>query len=300
MASLASSNKKSATYTSPNQPLGMRASAQLLSAAKISENRDPNGKENDAIAYDTIIRPKIKEILTELEKQAALIDKLQNLIQNSAVAKGGDISLSEWSRQSTFAPKRKKKEKIASALRHQAININQLYQVLEVRKNNLLEILGEVQGMQVANNFPSLSPVYSIPSVENLNQELDVKKNAISEISEELQVIQNGYKIQTHVKGHSEPTFAPEPLTTISLTDISEVQDSTKKNDYENSKLSGYADSDDPLLKSDIPVFWHIPKAGGSTVKDIMGACHRFVLASEAGILEGHADDTVRPILRPQ
>jgi hypothetical protein len=59
-------------------------------------------------------------------------------------------------------------------------------------------------------------------------------------------------------------------------------------------ELSGYRDLWDPLLKSDVPVFWHVPKAGGSTFKNIMGACHRLVLASAAGIKEGHADDTVR------
>lgn len=66
-----------------------------------------------------------------------------------------------------------------------------------------------------------------------------------------------------------------------------------KGTDEEATALNGYKDSWEPLLESDTPVFWHIPKAGGSTFKDIMGACHRFVLASEAGILEGHSNDKV-------
>lgn len=61
----------------------------------------------------------------------------------------------------------------------------------------------------------------------------------------------------------------------------------------QSTELNGYKDSWEPLADSDSPVFWHIPKAGGSTFKDIMGSCYRFILASEAGILEGHANDTV-------
>lgn len=57
--------------------------------------------------------------------------------------------------------------------------------------------------------------------------------------------------------------------------------------------LNGYKDTWDPHENSDTPVFWHVPKAGGSTVKDIMGTCHRMTMASEAGISEGHGDETV-------
>jgi len=47
----------------------------------------------------------------------------------------------------------------------------------------------------------------------------------------------------------------------------------------------------DPPSDSDTPVFWHIPKSGGSTIKDIMGTCHRMCLGSETGIQEGHDAD---------
>jgi hypothetical protein len=63
-------------------------------------------------------------------------------------------------------------------------------------------------------------------------------------------------------------------------------------------ELSGFRDVWDPLLESDVPVFWHIPKAGGSTFKNIMGACHRLVLASATGIKEGHANDTELAIVK--
>jgi len=67
----------------------------------------------------------------------------------------------------------------------------------------------------------------------------------------------------------------------------------------EDFKLDGFKDVSDPFEVTDQPVFWHIPKAGGSTVKDIMGTCHRFTQASEAGIAEGHDNDPVIAVVRP-
>jgi len=63
--------------------------------------------------------------------------------------------------------------------------------------------------------------------------------------------------------------------------------------------LDGFKDNTDLYEESDSPVFWHIPKAGGSTVKDIMGTCHRFTMASEAGVAEGHDQDTEIRVVRP-
>jgi len=51
-------------------------------------------------------------------------------------------------------------------------------------------------------------------------------------------------------------------------------------------------------VEGDLPVFWHIPKAGGSTIKDIMGACHRFVMATESGVADGHDQDTEIAIVK--
>jgi len=64
-------------------------------------------------------------------------------------------------------------------------------------------------------------------------------------------------------------------------------------------ELDNFRDITEPLRESDLPIFLHIPKAGGSTVKDIIGTCHRFVMASEKGILDGHGDDADISIVYP-
>jgi len=44
--------------------------------------------------------------------------------------------------------------------------------------------------------------------------------------------------------------------------------------------LNGYKDTWDPHEYSDTPVFWHVPKAGGSTVKDICGTWYLNLILS--------------------
>ena len=46
-------------------------------------------------------------------------------------------------------------------------------------------------------------------------------------------------------------------------------------------------------------VFPPVPKAGGSSIKDAMGGCHRFVQATEFGITDGHGADTAVAIVYP-
>ena len=61
-----------------------------------------------------------------------------------------------------------------------------------------------------------------------------------------------------------------------------------------NYELPGYRDTYNlPLQVDDLPVFWHIPRSGSSTVVEIMGQCHRFVMATDAGVRDGHDKDTV-------
>lgn len=63
--------------------------------------------------------------------------------------------------------------------------------------------------------------------------------------------------------------------------------------------LSNFKDTGDKFLKTDVPIFWHVPKAGGSTIKDVAGSCHRLVMASNVGVSGGHANDTELEIVHP-
>eukprot|EP00957_Ditylum_brightwellii_P179332 13661712-Ditylum_brightwellii.AAC.1 len=60
-------------------------------------------------------------------------------------------------------------------------------------------------------------------------------------------------------------------------------------------RFAGFADTWDPYEATymDVPVYWHIPKTGGSTLKDIIADCHFKVVANEEGIADGHDQDMV-------
>ena len=84
-------------------------------------------------------------------------------------------------------------------------------------------------------------------------------------------------------------------------------------------ELSGLKDVWGPMEPTDSPVFFHIPKvrfcyhfifyfyncnivlilefflykAGGTTIKNVIGTCHRLTMATEVGIMNGHDKDTV-------
>ena len=63
--------------------------------------------------------------------------------------------------------------------------------------------------------------------------------------------------------------------------------------------LLNFKDSWEAWDPSDIPLFWHIPKAGGSSVKDNIGSCHRFTMATEHGVTDGHDQDTEIAVVYP-
>jgi hypothetical protein len=42
------------------------------------------------------------------------------------------------------------------------------------------------------------------------------------------------------------------------------------------------------------PMFWHIHKAGGTTVHDILASCLNLTVAAEVGVRNGHDTDQVR------
>ncbi|KAL3803337.1 hypothetical protein HJC23_009301 [Cyclotella cryptica] len=75
------------------------------------------------------------------------------------------------------------------------------------------------------------------------------------------------------------------------------VPASVSDNLYE---LRNFKDSWDPYEPTDIPMFWHIPKAGGSSIKDALGGCHRFVQATEFGVTDGHINDQEIAIVYPR
>lgn len=56
-------------------------------------------------------------------------------------------------------------------------------------------------------------------------------------------------------------------------------------------ELDYFAELTDPLKSSDRALFWHIPRSGGSTIKEITAMCLFLTQASEVGNNGGHIED---------
>lgn len=99
------------------------------------------------------------------------------------------------------------------------------------------------------------------------------------------------------------PPAPPAPEVTadqVPLVDPNAESALATTSSFALEELVNFKDSWDPFEPTDIPVFWHIPKAGGSSIKDAMGGCHRFVQATEFGITDGHDADTEVAIVYPR
>lgn len=57
--------------------------------------------------------------------------------------------------------------------------------------------------------------------------------------------------------------------------------------------LRHYSDYKDPHRQTDTAFFFHVPRAGGSTMKDIFGKCMKLVQSSEVGVRDCHGNDPV-------
>jgi len=61
--------------------------------------------------------------------------------------------------------------------------------------------------------------------------------------------------------------------------------------------LRHFADVSDPNRASDTAYFFHVPRAGGSTMKEIIGKCLTLVQSSDVGVRDGHGTDPVLAVL---
>lgn len=61
--------------------------------------------------------------------------------------------------------------------------------------------------------------------------------------------------------------------------------------------LRHFADVKDPHRPTDTALFFHVPRAGGSTIKDMIGKCLKLVQSSEVGVRDGHDKDPTLEVL---
>ena len=96
------------------------------------------------------------------------------------------------------------------------------------------------------------------------------------------------YKAETHVKSQS---IAHHPRVMDDETDYTAGIDIKKASSIALPKsFQNIADvSNFPANVNDIPFYFHIPRSGGSTIKDMMGSCLGLVGASDVGFREQYS-----------
>jgi len=61
--------------------------------------------------------------------------------------------------------------------------------------------------------------------------------------------------------------------------------------------LRHFADVKDPHRPTDTAFFFHVPRSGGSTLKDMVGKCLKLVQSSEVGVRDGHGADPILQVI---
>lgn len=97
----------------------------------------------------------------------------------------------------------------------------------------------------------------------------------------------------THAKGHKVKVVVEEVFD-VPLEARQATRFSSPKPDLQiPENLEKYfTDTNKPISPTDIPLFWHILKSGGTSMKHGIAFCLGKVEASESGIVDGHEHDT--------
>ena len=90
----------------------------------------------------------------------------------------------------------------------------------------------------------------------------------------------------------------PLPVVPNPKTTIAKYQPGKHPERVPSNFREVFGDLWEPLRPTDTPLFWHIPKNGGTTLADILTHCLDLVSASNIGITEGHDHETTLQVRR--
>lgn len=145
---------------------------------------------------------------------------------------------------------------------------------------------------QPSQEQPQSQPLEQIVNVAN--PAISAENTPLVESAVVIDVINNSSVAISNTSGIAATIVVD---ATIIPTDVPQVAASSGGDMLQ--QLNNFKDTWDPYETTDIPMFWHIPKAGGSSIKDAMGGCHRFIQATEFGVTDGHINDKEVAIVYP-
>lgn len=89
-------------------------------------------------------------------------------------------------------------------------------------------------------------------------------------------------------------------ITSFQTTGDSEEDLSPGENVRLSKSLQYLEDLETSLRNTDVPFYFHVPRSGGSTVKDILGSCIGIVQASDVGARNGRKHDKALEVIQEE
>ena len=143
-------------------------------------------------------------------------------------------------------------------------------------------------------------------SSDNMNDRMIPLGNNVDQSVKILKSNEEGGIINTDKNNNDNTALSANQSPSNAVVDSSNIEETPPKEKiYDESHqfltpLHHFADVRDAPRQTDTAFFFHVPRSGGSTVKDMLGKCMRLVQSSEVGVRDGHDRDTTLQVLTVQ
>ena len=158
-----------------------------------------------------------------------------------------------------------------------------------IQESNILTAQKEQWELQIQSNAEK--PILQKDGKINVLQSMQIPKAQPAQVVQPHQVLKQ--KVAKINELNSQPP-QPRPLL------LQSKQNQKTEDSYYHGAVpevvpallqQTFADIWSPISKQDVPLFWHIPKNGGTTVADILTHCLDLVSASNIGATEGRGNE---------
>ena len=177
---------------------------------------------------------------------------------------------------------------------NQIVTNNQMQPRATQQTNNLRPMESNAQGATQTGNALPTNSGNQIMTNNQMQPRATQQTNNLRQMDSNVQGTRQSDNTMSMIVDNQTPNALPQ-MDRPSDSDMAQLVEQ-----FPLAELNHFRDSSIPYSETDIPIYFHIPKAGGSTVKDVVGSCLRMVMASEFGVSDGHDTDTEIAIVYPK
>ena len=201
---------------------------------------------------------------------------------------------SQMQQQTTTNPNTGQSMQASMTSGNQIMTNNQMQSRATQQTNNLRPTETNVQGLTQTGNALPTNAGNQIMTNNQMQPRATQQTNNLRQMDSNVQGTRQSDNTMSMIVDNQTPNALPQ-MDRPSDSDMAQLVEQ-----FPLAELNHFRDSSIPYSETDIPIYFHIPKAGGSTVKDVVGSCLRMVMASEFGVSDGHDTDTEIAIVYPK